>query len=412
MAGKLISSVINLKDKNVLEASKERIRLIFEKARSGKYVFVSFSGGKDSLVVSDLTLKYIDEENEKFGGIVFVDEEVMWTDTINYVLEMFNQWNEIGIKTYYFQVEAYLDMFFSCWDERYRDKWIREKFDFSIKDLKKFYFDKDVIPSFYSITKFLKIDNLLKDNVFFLIGNRAEESLKRRYILYGNKLNELGITFAEKTNVLTGYKNNSEVNIKLKKRYKRVYEAGDIYKVYPIYDWKTTDVWKYIAENNLKYNKIYDKLFLLGLPVNRMRVSSLYHASAIAAKSIEHIKAIEPELYEKMLKRIPKLYDMMISLDAFDKAIKTLPPIFKSWKEYRDFLLENLITDENIRKMFYKVFYDYEMNIISMFKNKNILDKLDIEMLYKNEISVILILDYCGETLKSDKFNYRKFMKS
>ncbi|MEM4680605.1 MAG: phosphoadenosine phosphosulfate reductase family protein, partial [Nanopusillaceae archaeon] len=283
MAGKLISSVINLKDKNVLDATKERIRLIFEKARNGKYVFVSFSGGKDSLVVADLTLKYIDEENEKFGGIVFVDEEVMWTDTINYVLEMFNQWNEIGIKTYYFQVEAYLDMFFSCWDERYRDKWIREKFDFSIKDLKKFYLNKDVIPSFYSISKFLKIDNLLKDNVFFLIGNRAEESLKRRATLYGNRLNELGITFAEKTNVLTGYKNNSEVNIKLKKRYKRVYEAGDVYKVYPIYDWKTTDVWKYIAENNLKYNKIYDKLFLLGLPVNRMRVSSLYHASAIAA---------------------------------------------------------------------------------------------------------------------------------
>ncbi|MEM5821388.1 MAG: phosphoadenosine phosphosulfate reductase family protein [Candidatus Aenigmatarchaeota archaeon] len=411
MASKVVSSIINLKDKNVLDAAKERIRLIFEKAKNGKYVFVNFSGGKDSLVVADLTIKYIDEENEKFGGILFIDEEVVWTDTINYVLEMFNHWNEIGIKTYYFQVEAYLDMEFICWDERFRDKWIREKFDFSIKDLKKYYLNKDVIPSFYSISKFLKIINLLRDNIFFLIGNRVEESLKRRTTLYGSRLNELGITFAEKASSLTGYKDNLEVNIKLKKRYKRVYEAGDVYKVYPIYDWKTTDVWKYIAENNLKYNKIYDKLFLLGLPLNRMRVSSLYHASAISARSMDHIKAIEPELYEKMLKRIPKLYDMMISLDAFEKAIKTLPPIFKSWREYRDFLLENLITEENIRKMFYKAFYEYEKNIINIIKNKNLLDKIDMEKIYKNEISAILVLDYCGETLKSDKFNYRKFLK-
>ncbi|MEM1739799.1 MAG: phosphoadenosine phosphosulfate reductase family protein, partial [Candidatus Methanomethylicaceae archaeon] len=87
MASKVVSSIINLKDKNVLDAAKERIRLIFEKAKNGKYVFVNFSGGKDSLVVADLTIKYIDEENEKFGGILFIDEEVVWTDTINYVLE-------------------------------------------------------------------------------------------------------------------------------------------------------------------------------------------------------------------------------------------------------------------------------------------------------------------------------------
>jgi 3'-phosphoadenosine 5'-phosphosulfate sulfotransferase (PAPS reductase)/FAD synthetase len=31
-----------------------------------------------------------------------------------------------------------------------------------------------------------------------------------------------------------------------------------------IIDWKYTDVWKYLIENNFKYNKVYDKMYMLG----------------------------------------------------------------------------------------------------------------------------------------------------
>jgi predicted phosphoadenosine phosphosulfate sulfurtransferase len=32
----------------------------------------------------------------------------------------------------------------------------------------------------------------------------------------------------------------------------------------PIIDWKYTDVWKYLIENNFKYNKVYDKMYMWG----------------------------------------------------------------------------------------------------------------------------------------------------
>ncbi|WP_394798170.1 phosphoadenosine phosphosulfate reductase domain-containing protein [Flavobacterium psychrophilum] len=27
-------------------------------------------------------------------------------------------------------------------------------------------------------------------------------------------------------------------------------------------DWKYTDVWKYLIENSLKYNRVYDKMYM------------------------------------------------------------------------------------------------------------------------------------------------------
>lgn len=36
-------------------------------------------------------------------------------------------------------------------------------------------------------------------------------------------------------------------------------EANQIIKVHPLYNWNRQDVWKYIKENNVPYNKLHDK---------------------------------------------------------------------------------------------------------------------------------------------------------
>lgn len=62
---------------DVVEAAKIRIRNVF---KNGLPVYMSFSGGKDSLCISDLVMKMIQtgEINPKQLTVQFIDEEAIF----------------------------------------------------------------------------------------------------------------------------------------------------------------------------------------------------------------------------------------------------------------------------------------------------------------------------------------------
>ena len=122
----------------------------------------------------------------------------------------------------------------------------------------------------------------------------------------------------------------------------RVYwgtKKGENFAMYPIYDWNFHDIWKYIAENNLRYSKIYDFQFKKGYAINEMRVSSLIHERSF--KSIVDLPEFEPKTYARLTKRIKGIALAQETGKAAKlfKASK-LPKNFQSWIAYRDFLLE------------------------------------------------------------------------
>jgi predicted phosphoadenosine phosphosulfate sulfurtransferase len=80
-----------------------------------------------------------------------------------------------------------------------------------------------------------------------IIGLRAEESPDRRFVMFGETVKCFGLE--EKTRHIKP----------------------------TIIDWKYTDVWKYLIENNFKYNKVYDKMYMLGGNLKMFRVSNLVH---------------------------------------------------------------------------------------------------------------------------------------
>ena len=43
--------------------------------------------------------------------------------------------------------------------------------------------------------------------------------------------------------------------------------ANDVYNLYPIYDWKAPDIWTANGKFGFKYNKIYDLMYLAGVPM-------------------------------------------------------------------------------------------------------------------------------------------------
>lgn len=58
-------------------------------------------------------------------------------------------------------------------------------------------------------------------------------------------------------------------------KYKWTSKVGnDIYNAYPIFDWKTTDVWTANGKFQWDYNTLYDLYYRAGVNLERQRVAS------------------------------------------------------------------------------------------------------------------------------------------
>lgn len=296
-------------NKNVLEATKERIKYLFDNYDN---IQLSFSGGKDSTALFHLINEEAKKRNRKFY-LFFLDQEAEYQGTIDMVDWAMKQPNVIPK---WYQVPMFMtnscsqqQMFLWAWGEN--EKWVREKSDISIHNIGKKYPKR-----FYKFVLWANKEmNKLPGKSVCVVGLRAEESPGRRFVLYGEN-NELF--------------------------WLRRINKPD--KAYPIIDWSYTDVWKYLAENNLKYNKIYDKMYMLGLNLRTMRVSNLIHEKAY--RCLHELQELEPETYDKLENRLKGVHCASIyARENLMYSIKKLPSQFKTWKEYKDFLLENIHPD-------------------------------------------------------------------
>ncbi len=116
------------------------------------------------------------------------------------------------------------------------------------------------------------------------------------------------------------------------------------HRAYPIIDWRYRDVWKCLIEGGYRYNKIYDKMYMLGHDIRTMRVSNLVHEKAF--RCLSDLQELEPDTYDKLEARLQGVHTAAIyGKENLMYSIKTLPERFKSWKEYKDFLLESIHPD-------------------------------------------------------------------
>src|SRR5690606_10836064 len=52
---------------------------------------------------------------------------------------------------------------------------------------------------------------------------------------------------------------------------------GPVFNVYPIYDWRTEDIWTYHAKHPERpYNRLYDRMHQAGLTIHQMRICQPY----------------------------------------------------------------------------------------------------------------------------------------
>ena len=113
---------------NVFEAARKRINIIFD---NFKYVYVSFSGGKDSGVLLELCAKVAKERGMRFG-VFHMDYEAQYTMTTDYVTRTLGRFADIA-DIYHvcvpFKVTTCTSMFQSFWrpyDPEKRDLWVKD----------------------------------------------------------------------------------------------------------------------------------------------------------------------------------------------------------------------------------------------------------------------------------------------
>jgi predicted phosphoadenosine phosphosulfate sulfurtransferase len=293
--------------KTVLEAAKERISMVFDNFEN---IVVSVSGGKDSTVMHHLVIQEAARRNRKVV-LFFLDQEAEY-DSTN---EMIKTWMYgENVIPRWVQAPMYMtnatshkdDMLRSWWPG---EEWLRPKDPISIHEI-----DADYPPRFYDFFEWQEAQ--ATEPTAHLVGLRSTESFNR-FRAVTKRAGWRDVRWSTKST-----------------------KTDLAWRFYPLYDWFFGDVWKYIADEGLQYNKHYDRMFAkYGTNMRSMRVSNLIHEQSF--RCLADLQEFEPEMYDRLLNRLGGVH--AAALYGNEKQIydtKELPNGFKTWTAYRDHLLE------------------------------------------------------------------------
>jgi predicted phosphoadenosine phosphosulfate sulfurtransferase len=312
------------KSENVFEAALNRIRWLFDEFDE---IVVSTSGGKDSTVVYNLALMVAEEKGRLPLKVMFIDQEAEWKHTIDYLeTVMYDErvtpyWYQMPIRI--FNATSATDHWLNCWNPDDKDLWIHPQQPIAITE--NIYGTDRFGELFPAIAK----KDFAGKRVCYLAGVRGDEN-PRRFV------------------ALTG-----EPTYKWATWGKVLDKKAEQYTMYPLYDWTSSDIWKAINENKWDFNRIYEQMYAYGVPLEKMRVSNLHHETAIAA--LFYLQEIEGDTWNRMTKRLDGI-DTAGKMGKDDFIMRELPYMFKDWREYRDYLLVNLVKDEGDQKIFKDAF--------------------------------------------------------
>jgi predicted phosphoadenosine phosphosulfate sulfurtransferase len=298
---------------NVYDAAIERIHYLYKRFDN---VVVSFSGGKDSTAVLNLTIEVARELGKLPVKAIFVDEEAIHPTTVEYVERVRNH-PDIDLDWYCLPVKhrnacSNEQPFWYCWNPEERELWVRElpecgittHCDFTLGDS-----FQDWMPRIFPNSM---------GTVAVLTGIRTQESL-RRYRVIASKKNDAFI------NAKAEYKNT--------------------YRAHPIYDWSSEDVWKLVEVKELDYNRTYDIFNHTELwgKLLTQRVCPPFGEEPL--RGLWVYAECWPELWHKMLHRVKGVATAWryANTELYSNWKK---PENLSWKQYAEMVIESYTEPE------------------------------------------------------------------
>lgn len=265
---------------NVYDACRNRMKILFTEFEK---VYVSFSGGKDSGVMLNMAIDVARELGKLPVNALIVDLEAQYKHTMDYVQRMASM---PEVNAYWICLPIHLRNAVSqfqphwiCWDEEKKDAWVRQ------------------LP---------KHKGVISDATYFPFFRRGME-FEEFVPLFGEWISE-----GKKTACLVGIRSDESLNrfrtiaSDSKEKYKnyqwttRVSE--NVWNAYPVYDWRTDDIWIANGRRKYDYNKIYDLMHLAGLTIHQMRICQPYGDDQ--RKGLYLFKILEPETWQRVVNRV------------------------------------------------------------------------------------------------------------
>ena len=314
-------------NQNVYDALQERLHYLFTEFDN---IYVSFSGGKDSGLLLNLTLDFQKKyfPNKKIG-VFHQDFEAQYSVTTEYIERTFTRIKK-DVEPYWVclpmatrtALSSY-EMYWYPWDDNKESAWVRpmprHPYVINLQNnpmttYKYKMHQEDLAKQF---GRWYRISHGNKKTVC-LLGMRTDESLQRYNAIVNKKYGYNGVCWISK-------------------------QFKDVWCASPLYDWSTGDVWhaNYIFQYD--YNRLYDLYYMAGLKPNQMRVASPFNDCA--KDSLNLYRVIDPQIWSKLVGRVKGANFGAIygKTKAMGYRSLTLPE-GHSWESFTKFLLDTLPT--------------------------------------------------------------------
>jgi predicted phosphoadenosine phosphosulfate sulfurtransferase len=304
----------------------ERIGYIFSRFDN---IYVSFSGGKDSGVLLNLVLDYMRRNRiSRKISLLHIDVEASYKATMDFVEKMYME-NADLIEPYWVclpmtttNAVSMYEPYWIFWDPDKREKWVRPmpEYPFIIREGNNpfgFYRQNMTFEEFTG--RFGEWLNRFKnaEKTACLVGIRSDESLNR----------------------YRAVSRDDKATFEGKKYSTRI--SDTVYNFYPVFDWKTTDIWVYNGKFRKPYNHIYDLFYKAGVPLSKMRICEPYGDEQKAGLNL--FKVLEPDTWLRVVDRVSGANFGNIYCGTKATGTRRIAlPEGHTWKSYCRFLLDTL----------------------------------------------------------------------
>lgn len=310
---------------NVLTAAYQRTEFAFDNFNK---VTVSFSGGKDSTVMLHIAADVARKKGKRFA-LLIVDLEAQYKLTIDHVSSMVDMYSDVidlhwvclplALRNAVSQFQSQ----WQCWDPEKEDSWVRNPPKCAITNLNFYPFFNRNMEFEDFIDKFSRWyagDQLTAT----LVGIRTDESLNRYRAITGSKPQRyMGKVFT-------------------------TWKGGCNFNVYPIYDWKTKDIWIYHSKTKLAHNRLYDLMHQAGLSIHQQRICQPYGDDQ--RKGLWLYQIIEPETWGKVVARVNGANSGSLYCQEsgnINGTIKISKPEGHTWYSFAQLLLNSMPKDKS-----------------------------------------------------------------
>ena len=310
-------------DMNVFDAAQKRVSYAFD---NFERVFVAFSGGKDSSVLLHLAMDEAMRRGRRIGAM-YIDFEAQYRATIEHVEDMFSMYAShldahwICLPISLRNACSNFEPKWTCWDPERKSDWVRQ-----LPEHEAVVSDSTFYPFFEPGMEFEEFIVPWGewwgrgDSTAALIGIRCDESLNRfRTIASSKKATHQGNRWTTQI-------------------------SESLCNVYPIYDWRTRDIWIYNTKNKDKpHNRTYDLMHQAGVKPSQQRLCQPYGDDQRRGLWLYHI--LEPDTWFKLVSRVNGANSGALYASETGNSTgrnKISKPEGHSWKSFCNLLLATM----------------------------------------------------------------------